>query len=184
MFERLSATLAVHNGSIRDLRRLPNLLSLSRFLLAGLFPLTLGHAWWSFTALAVAAVTDIIDGWWARRTHQETALGAVIDALADKVLVLCVVLTLLASGRLSFGGLLLLGTRDLGELALAFRLYIAGRPVFGRSANVGGKIATVLQYAALVAVVFHSSHVALFIGAAAVGGVMATIAYWQRDAAA
>jgi CDP-diacylglycerol--glycerol-3-phosphate 3-phosphatidyltransferase/cardiolipin synthase len=181
MLERLSSSFVVQDWSVRDLKRVPNLLSLSRVLLGGLFPFTLGNASFSVGVLAAAGATDILDGWWARRTRQTTAIGAVVDALADKLFILGVVLALLASGRVSVETMILLGTRDLGELALALRLLMAHRPVFGRSANVGGKIATGFQYMAIVAVLFDSSRAPILVGLAAIAGVTATVAYWRRD---
>lgn len=181
MFERFSSALAIESWSLRDLKRVPNLLSLSRIVLAGVFPLTLGHPWWSLAVLATAGLTDVLDGWYARRTHQESAIGVVVDAIADKLFVICIILALLATHRLSIGDVLLLGVRDIGEMALALRLFVADEHLVGHSPNVGGKLTTVLQYAALVAVIFGSPVARILIVLAAVTGVMATIAYWRRE---
>jgi cardiolipin synthase len=52
-------------------------------------------AWgWAFGLFLAAAVTDILDGYLARMLHQETFLGACLDALADKILILAVFATL------------------------------------------------------------------------------------------
>jgi CDP-diacylglycerol--glycerol-3-phosphate 3-phosphatidyltransferase len=53
---------------------------------------------WAFWAFVVAALTDFVDGWLARRLHAETIWGAILDPIADKVLVCGVVLGLLALG--------------------------------------------------------------------------------------
>jgi CDP-diacylglycerol--glycerol-3-phosphate 3-phosphatidyltransferase len=53
-------------------------------------------AFWAFT---VAALTDFIDGWLARRLHAETLWGAILDPIADKVLVCGAVLGLLTLGQ-------------------------------------------------------------------------------------
>lgn len=44
-------------------------------------------AWWAFALFLVAAVSDFVDGWLARRYGQVTALGRVADPFADKVLI-------------------------------------------------------------------------------------------------
>lgn len=52
---------------------------------------------WRIAAVAVfftAAVSDGIDGWVARRFNQRSRLGAVLDPLADKVLVVAALITL------------------------------------------------------------------------------------------
>lgn len=46
-------------------------------------------------AFLVAVATDFIDGYIARAYHEQTVLGAVLDALADKVLMGCVLITIL-----------------------------------------------------------------------------------------
>ena len=46
------------------------------------------HAYWATALFIVAMATDQIDGWLARRWNQTSALGALLDPIADKVLVL------------------------------------------------------------------------------------------------
>ena len=53
---------------------------------------------WSFFAFVVAAVTDFFDGWLARRLNATSVWGAILDPIADKVLVCAAVLGLLAQG--------------------------------------------------------------------------------------
>jgi CDP-diacylglycerol--glycerol-3-phosphate 3-phosphatidyltransferase len=67
----------------------PNLLSLSRLPLAVVLCACIAAEAWP-AALAVfsaAALTDWLDGWWARRFDRGTALGRSLDPLTDKVLV-------------------------------------------------------------------------------------------------
>jgi CDP-diacylglycerol--glycerol-3-phosphate 3-phosphatidyltransferase len=53
-----------------------------------------GHAYWA-TALFIAAMaTDQVDGWLARRRGHSTALGSLLDPVADKILVLSVLIVL------------------------------------------------------------------------------------------
>ena len=46
------------------------------------------HAYWATGLFVVAMATDQVDGWLARRWNQTSALGALLDPIADKVLVL------------------------------------------------------------------------------------------------
>ena len=68
---------------------LANQLTLLRMAMAPLLVvLVLGdHHVWAFVAFVVAGITDLLDGWAARRAHQETRLGAMLDPVADKLLV-------------------------------------------------------------------------------------------------
>jgi CDP-diacylglycerol--glycerol-3-phosphate 3-phosphatidyltransferase len=53
---------------------------------------------WAFIAFVVASLTDFVDGWLARRLHATSIWGAILDPIADKVLVCGVVLGLLTLG--------------------------------------------------------------------------------------
>jgi CDP-diacylglycerol--glycerol-3-phosphate 3-phosphatidyltransferase len=53
---------------------------------------------WAFYFFIVAATTDFVDGWVARRLHAESAWGATLDPIADKILLAAAVLGLLAQG--------------------------------------------------------------------------------------
>lgn len=52
------------------------------------------YRWGAFWVFVIAAASDGIDGWIARRFNQRSALGAFLDPIADKVLVLAAVLIL------------------------------------------------------------------------------------------
>ena len=53
---------------------------------------------WAFWAFVAAALSDFFDGWLARRLHAETLWGAILDPIADKVLVCGAILGLLSLG--------------------------------------------------------------------------------------
>ncbi len=62
--------------------------------------LQLSFAVWAFWIFAIAASTDWVDGYLARRWHATTRWGAILDPIADKVLVTGAILGVLASGSL------------------------------------------------------------------------------------
>lgn len=71
------------------------------------------QAWAAALAwLMVAALTDLLDGWLARRQHWRSPLGALLDPLADKVLVISVATTLWLLALLPGWLLLLIILRD------------------------------------------------------------------------
>jgi CDP-diacylglycerol--glycerol-3-phosphate 3-phosphatidyltransferase len=89
----------------RDFLTLSNLLSISRVLLAIPFAAVMLSSIpsaniWGGVVLAVGALTDKLDGYVARRYHQETEWGRILDPLADKIGVAVVALVLLYLGRL------------------------------------------------------------------------------------
>jgi CDP-diacylglycerol--glycerol-3-phosphate 3-phosphatidyltransferase len=56
------------------------------------------HAYWATIVFVVAMATDQIDGWLARRRNQTSALGSLLDPIADKVLVLTTLVMLIEQG--------------------------------------------------------------------------------------
>jgi len=53
-----------------------------------------GHEYWATALFAVAMATDWVDGWLARRSGAPSAMGSLLDPVADKVLVLSVLIVL------------------------------------------------------------------------------------------
>jgi CDP-diacylglycerol--glycerol-3-phosphate 3-phosphatidyltransferase len=72
-----------------ELWSVPNLLSLSRLPLTVVVCACVSFEWWlaGFAAFCLAASTDWLDGWWARRYGPLTAVGRNLDPLTDKVLI-------------------------------------------------------------------------------------------------
>ncbi len=167
----------------RDLLRVPSLLSLARIPLAIAFPFA-PNAASAFAILVASGVTDVLDGWWARRYGAVTATGAVVDPITDKVFVATVVVTLLVRAKLHWLMLALLGTREIGELPLVLWVAFSRSARRARaaqpSANVPGKLATALQFATVSAVLLGAPRVELWTWATAAMGVVAAIAYWRR----
>jgi CDP-diacylglycerol--glycerol-3-phosphate 3-phosphatidyltransferase len=69
----------------RDLRTTPNLITLSRIALitlaAGLF--FMGQKGIGLVLAVTGGITDYVDGYWARKTHQVTRLGEILDQFCD-----------------------------------------------------------------------------------------------------
>ena len=87
---------------------LPNLLTYGRILAVPIVAALLMWGgdtarWIALGIYVVAAITDFLDGYLARKWQQQSALGRMLDPIADKVLVSVVLLVLAADGIL-FGG--------------------------------------------------------------------------------
>ena len=98
------------------------------------------------TALfVVAAATDRLDGWLARRSGQVTDLGKLLDPIADKVLVGTALVLLSWLGDLPWWVTVIILVRELGITAMRFFLlrYVV------LPASRGGKLKTVLQSVAI-----------------------------------
>jgi cardiolipin synthase len=167
----------------RTLDSLPNLLSCSRLVLAAAFIATDG-AEARVGLIGVAALTDFLDGWLARRVHATSPWGALLDPIADRVFVLTVVGTFLFSGLLSAPAYFILLMRD---LATAVGFLVARAIPWLRSvefkARIPGKVVTVLQLFTLAAVLAAPSAVPVLLGGVALASVLAiadyTLALWR-----
>jgi cardiolipin synthase (CMP-forming) len=75
---------------------IPNLLTLSRLCLVPVIIVMItSHAWLAaFAIFVIAGVTDAVDGFIARHFNQRTELGAYLDPLADKALLVSIYITL------------------------------------------------------------------------------------------
>lgn len=93
------------------------------------------YRWAAICVFAIAAVSDGIDGWVARRFNQESELGAFLDPIADKALVMAAVLILTFfqwgpdGWRIPYGFAALVILRDIVILAGIRVIWSAGRKV-------------------------------------------------------
>src|SRR5512132_1550072 len=133
-----------------------NQLTLLRMLLIPAFVIFLlyGYSGWALLSMVVAGVTDALDGLIARRTGQKTTLGAWLDPMADKLLLVTsfVMLTLPGLGfanRLPLWPTVLVISRDVAiVMAVAVVNLAVGRRTFLPS--LYGKLATAIYIVTIV----------------------------------
>jgi CDP-diacylglycerol--glycerol-3-phosphate 3-phosphatidyltransferase/cardiolipin synthase len=168
----------------RDLLLVPSLLSLARIPLGVAFALTVDRPTIALSIIALSGLSDVLDGWWARRTGQVTATGAAVDPVTDKWFVLCVVLALVSRGSLSWFSLALLSTREIGELPLVVWFAFSSRARRSRveapMANIPGKVATGLQFLAITLALFRAPYAEAVVYMTALAGALAAATYWRR----
>jgi len=173
--------------SAKELLLPPNVLSALRLPLALAFPFASRcHSTRpALTVLALAGLTDVLDGWLARRNGQSTTTGAVLDPIADKAFALSVVATLVARRKLPLWGVPALLARELLEAPLLGWGLIARpqeqREVNEVTANMPGKMATMAQFAAVMAAVGAPALLPAALAVAAVTGTAAGAMYWRRE---
>ena len=148
----------------RSFFSLPNVLSLSRLPLGWAFWLALGptatprHAALAFGVIAAAALTDMLDGYFARHGGADVAgAGAWLDPLCDKLFVGAVLGALHFQRGVPLGLLALIVARELIQLPMAV-VYRASRRLrtwlrYDFRASPLGKAATISQFLAITALV-------------------------------
>jgi CDP-diacylglycerol--glycerol-3-phosphate 3-phosphatidyltransferase len=130
---------------------LPNLLTLLRL---GLVPVVVlglewpGHTILALVGFAIASGTDWIDGYLARKLNQVTALGSLLDPLADKVLVTAALLGMVHLALIPAWSVTVVLSREF--LITGLRTAAINKGIV-LSASMSGKIKTVLQMAAIIA---------------------------------
>jgi CDP-diacylglycerol--glycerol-3-phosphate 3-phosphatidyltransferase len=130
---------------------LPNALTITRLALIPVFVVLMvraGHdpSWPAGIVFAIAAITDQIDGFLARRWHVESQFGKIADPLADRLMIDAAVILLVAYDRLPWIGLVIIVGRDV--LLLAGSGFLAPRGL-DVEVNTVGKAATWILYAAI-----------------------------------
>src|ERR687898_2787754 len=153
----LEAWKAVRQESLN----LPNFITLVRILLIPVFVMlfftpTPDRSLSAAFVFVVAAITDLLDGYIARRTGQITKLGRLLDPIADKLLVLSALILLVQVDRVSALMAILIIAR---EVAVTGIRAIAATEGLIMSAEVTGKYKMALQVIAIVLLVLEGTAV-------------------------
>jgi len=148
----------------QDSVNLPNFLTLVRICLIPVFVVvflapTPDRSLVAAVIFTVAAVTDLLDGYIARRTGQVTKLGKLLDPIADKLLVLSALILLVNIDRVSALVALLIIAR---ELAVTGVRAIAAGERFIIAAETTGKYKMALQVVAIVLLILEGTELTEF----------------------
>jgi cardiolipin synthase len=127
-----------------------NILTLLRMLLIPFFAILViyGYRGWALVVFLTAALTDLFDGLIARATGEKTTLGAWLDPMADKLLLVTMFVVLTVPGvgdpnRLPVWFTVLVISRDVAIVATVAVVNLAVGPRTFRP-SIYGKIATAL----------------------------------------
>lgn len=155
----------------------PNLVSTSRVALAIGF-LAIDSVPVRLALICIASLTDFLDGWIARRTKVISRYGALIDPVADRFFVLCVVISYVLAEQLFVWQALVIFFRDIMSLIGWFvarnvswlrQIPFRARPL--------GKVVTALQLFTFIAVLLLPTWVDGLVVVLGVLGLIATIDY-------
>jgi len=111
---------------------IPNLITLGRILLVPIVVwaiATPGAMWIAFVLFLAAGVSDAVDGYLAKRFAMITELGAYLDPLADKALIVSIYLTLGINGFIPRWLVILVVSRDILIVGGIMLSWLVGPPL-------------------------------------------------------
>ena len=140
------------------IRHIPNLLTLFRMCAAPALVLCLTDHNYGLGILVflIAAVTDAIDGWFAKQFNCVTHLGSILDPIADKVLIITAYIVLSLLGDIPLWLMLIVGFRDLGIIGGYLILQII-RSQMPPQPSLISKLNTVTQITFILSVMVNKS---------------------------
>ena len=127
---------------------IPNLITLGRILLVPIvvWAISSGAMWAAFVLFLAAGVSDAVDGYLAKRFGMTTVLGAYLDPLADKALIVSIYVTLGISNVIPHWLVILVVSRDILIVGGVMLSWLVGSPVKVKPLLVS-KLNTVAQIA-------------------------------------
>lgn len=125
---------------------LPNYITLLRVILIPFFINLMIYGYYreAFLVFLAACITDALDGLIARLTHQKTELGAFLDPMADKLLILSAFVTLVLLGKLPVWLVIIVISRDAILTMGSIIIYFTTRSL-KIEPSIIGKLTTVMQ---------------------------------------
>lgn len=145
---------------VQEFWNLPNMLTLGRILLIPVF------VWFTYDAdpfyslmagvvFAVASITDVVDGYLARKWNLITVVGKFMDPLADKLIVMAALVMMVRLGRIAAWVVIVLLAR---ELIVSGLRTIAASEGMVIAAGQEGKWKTSLQLVGVISLCVHYVH--------------------------
>ncbi len=110
---------------------IPNLITLGRVIIIPIifWLLVSGQTRSAFLLFVLAGVTDAVDGWLAKRWNMQTELGAYLDPMADKLLIVSIYVALGVAAQLPSWLVIAVVSRDILIVLGVLLCWIIGQPV-------------------------------------------------------
>jgi cardiolipin synthase (CMP-forming) len=125
---------------------IPNLITLGRVIFIPIifWLLVSGQTRGAFLLFVLAGITDAVDGWLAKRWNMQTELGAYLDPMADKLLIVSIYVALGVASQLPSWLVIAVVSRDILIVLGVILCWIIGQPV-AMQPHVVSKANTVSQ---------------------------------------
>jgi len=135
---------------------IPNIISFFRILLIPfiiyfIFSLEPKSVTWAFLLFLLAALTDFLDGFIARLTESVTEFGKRLDPLADRLLIISTIISLMLRKRIPLFGVLIVFLRDI--LTIIGYLFLLKKDKYLK-VSIFGKIATLVLMVSIITLLY------------------------------
>jgi CDP-diacylglycerol--glycerol-3-phosphate 3-phosphatidyltransferase len=153
-----------------DALNVPNLLTMARIVMIPVLLWFLDKGtptggFWAAIVFSLAAITDVLDGWLARKLDVVSVLGKFMDPLADKLIVMASLVWMIPMGRIPAWVVVVLLAREISVTGLRSVAASEGVVI---SAGQEGKTKTALQMIGIIALVlgypYHLSYLGIDLG--------------------
>ena len=166
-----AARLGPLRNEVRDTSvSIPNLITLARILVVPVmvWAITSGEMRFAFVLFLAAGISDAVDGFLAKRFGMATELGAYLDPLADKTMIVSIYVALGIAQALPRWLVFLVVSRDImivGAVMLAWLIDkpMTLKPLLVSKLNTVAQIALALLVLAMLALGFDSGEAALLL---------------------
>ena len=157
--KRLDKTV-VRRSTREEFGNLPNMLTLARIALippviVAMLANTPKSCFVAALLCSLAAITDWLDGWLARRRGLESLVGKLLDPLADKLIVMAILVVAAELGHMPGWFVVILLAREISVTGLRA---LAGQEGLTVAVHETGKWKTALQLTGLIGVVTHYAY--------------------------
>lgn len=159
---------------------IPNLLSALRLVLIPFYvwQYLRGHQITALIIFLIVQLTDLLDGMIARRFGQVTSLGKLLDPLADKLLLIAVLVCFVITGQLPLWVLIVILSKEVimligGAVALKHKIVVQSKMI--------GKVATVLFAAMIILMLLSISPLDRIMMYVALATSLAALVYYALD---
>lgn len=134
---------------------IPNILTFARLIFLGPFVfIALDNPTAGAIIAAALGFTDFLDGWIARKFHQESELGRIIDPISDRALFVVSFIVFIATGSIPIWYVVVIGTREL--LIILGTIFIVAKKQTRLDVTMYGKVSAFAAMAATPCWVLNS----------------------------
>jgi len=139
-----------------------------------IFALFFWHPYIAVIIFLLIMASDLIDGWLARKLNQVTELGKFLDPLADKILVISILITLVEIKNIPSLPVLLIAGREIATTCIR----VMGTKVIG--ANYFGKTKTFLQTITILMLILNVAYANWMLWITTLVTIISGVDIWMR----